>query len=217
MATTSSVAAPAITPAAKVTAVRVEDESSIGRSYSKKAEVVKGLGAERRKLRTTTWRDAYGIGSSTPSTLESFTLAKVNLATCTKEDLLAYLKNTWDLTTTLFAALADDSVLYAVPDKLRRPLIFYSAHPAALYANKMHQAGLMGEWSCWRVGGGKEGRPLVKPPSEPHHRAACQAAGLPPAAGGRSDGCPGCSCTLQAAAKTAWRVQCRVGCDGREC
>lgn len=143
MATTSSVAAPAITPAAKVTAVRVEDESSIGRSYSKKAEVVKGLGAERRKLRTTTWRDAYGIGSTTPSTLESFTLAKVNLATCTKEDLLAYLKNTWDLTTTLFAALADDSVLYAVPDKLRRPLIFYSAHPAALYANKMHQAGLM--------------------------------------------------------------------------
>ena len=31
-----------------------------------------------------------------------------------------------------------------MPDKLRRPLIFYFCHPAALYVNKMHQSGLIG-------------------------------------------------------------------------
>ena len=36
-------------------------------------------------------------------------------------------------------AFRADSVFYMVPDKLRRPLMFYFAHPAALYINKMHQ------------------------------------------------------------------------------
>jgi hypothetical protein len=121
--------------------VRIEDETSIGRSYSKKAEVVPGLGAKRKALREATWRTHY---AAEPVTLESYTLAKTQLSQCTKEDLLAYFRNTWDITTALFCNLKDDSQFYAVPDKLRRPLIFYVAHPAALYVNKMHQAGLMG-------------------------------------------------------------------------
>lgn len=55
-----------------------------------------------------------------------------------------YFENTWALTDTLFCSLRDDSLFYAIPDALRRPLIFYSAHAATLYANKMHLAGLVG-------------------------------------------------------------------------
>ena len=55
-----------------------------------------------------------------------------------------YFENTWALTDTLFCSLRDDSLFYAIPDALRRPLIFYSAHAATLYANKMHLAGLIG-------------------------------------------------------------------------
>ena len=43
-----------------------------------------------------------------------------------------------------FSSLKNDSVFYSIPDKLRRPLIFYFGHPAALYINKLHQAGLVG-------------------------------------------------------------------------
>ncbi len=156
--------APAIAPslAPAKSSVRVEDDSSVGRSYSKKGDVVAGLGAERRLLRSQSWAAAYGIGTSTPPTLESYTLAKTHLSRCSREDLLAYFRNTWDLTTTLFASLADDSMFYYVPDKLRRPLVFYSAHPAALYANKLHQAGLMGSWTRVRgLRASTEGLPAI--------------------------------------------------------
>lgn len=120
--------------------VRVEDDTSIGRSYSKAGELVPGIGAQRRALRTTVWRDAYWPQNKT---LESYTLAKTHLSKASKEDIMAYFENTWHLTDTLFCSFRDDSVFYSIPDKLRRPLIFYSAHPAALYVNKMHQAGLL--------------------------------------------------------------------------
>ena len=32
-----------------------------------------------------------------------------------------------------------------IPDKLPRPLIFYYAHPATLYVNKMKLAGLVAD------------------------------------------------------------------------
>ena len=51
-----------------------------------------------------------------------------------------------ELTNTLFSSLRDDSVFYMVPDKLRRPLIFYFAHPAAVYMNKLVLAGLAREF-----------------------------------------------------------------------
>ena len=38
------------------------------------------------------------------------------------------------------------AVFFEMPDKLRRRLIFYFAHSAALYVNKLNQAGLMGAW-----------------------------------------------------------------------
>ena len=104
-------------------AVRIEGESnSIGRSYScsaKGANIVRGLGAQRRALRSKTW-DPYAGGKVTP-TLESLTLANTHLATASRADFLDYFRNTWALTDVLFSALRDDSVFYMVPDKLRRP------------------------------------------------------------------------------------------------
>jgi hypothetical protein len=43
------------------------------------------------------------------------------------------------------SGLKNDSCFYMIPDKLRRPLIFYYAHPAALYVNKMKLAGLVAD------------------------------------------------------------------------
>lgn len=128
--------------------VRVESETSIGRSYSDlkvhgQSRSIAGLGAKRRALRTKTFQP-YADGKA--PVLESLSMAFVNLQTASREDILAYFRNTWALTDTIFSALRDDSVFYMVPDRLRRPLIFYFAHPAALYINKMHQAGLLGEF-----------------------------------------------------------------------
>ena len=102
-------------------AVRVEDDSSIGRSYSKRATTVAGLGAARKKLTTRTWHEAYG-GRAASATTESFTLGKIHLSKCSRDDVRDYFVNTWDLTTTLFCGLVTDAAFYAVPDKLRRPL-----------------------------------------------------------------------------------------------
>lgn len=128
--------------------MRVEDATSIGRSYSRTTELIPGLGASRRALTSTAWRDAYGK----KRTLESYTLAKPHMSKSTREDVMEYFLNTWELNDTLFCSLANDSIFYSIPDKLRRPLIFYTAHPAALYVNKMHQAGLLGEFLAfgWR-------------------------------------------------------------------
>ncbi len=99
-------------------------------------------------------------------------VAQSNLRRATNAEVMEYFQNTWDLTDTLFSALRDDSVFYAIPDKLRRPLIFYFAHPAAVYANKMHLAGLMGQWLSipWA--------PSLPPPTVLHaHVCSCCSCG----------------------------------------
>jgi hypothetical protein len=71
--------------------VRVEDGSSIGRSYSKKQRTTKGLGAQRRQLRTKTFTHEK---LSNPTKM-SLTMKSVNLRTATRADILAYFTNTW--------------------------------------------------------------------------------------------------------------------------
>ena len=46
-----------------------------------------------------------------------------NLISSTKEDILAYFLNSYDLNSSLFALLKNDSVFYMKPDVLRRPLM----------------------------------------------------------------------------------------------
>ena len=63
----------------------------------------------------------------------------------TREQVLAYFNNTWTLTELLFSGLAREAAFYRRPyHSLRHPLIFYYAHPAALYVNKLRVAGLVG-------------------------------------------------------------------------
>eukprot|EP01102_Stenamoeba_stenopodia_P020463 TRINITY_DN796_c0_g3_i1.p1 TRINITY_DN796_c0_g3~~TRINITY_DN796_c0_g3_i1.p1 ORF type:complete len:777 (-),score=193.25 TRINITY_DN796_c0_g3_i1:220-2550(-) len=70
-------------------------------------------------------------------------LPPCNLNNCTKEQIKAYLDNTFDVYETLFSCLKDDSYFYLSPDRLRRPLIFYFVHTASLYVNKLMLAGLI--------------------------------------------------------------------------
>lgn len=80
---------------------------------------------------------------NTAKTLVS--LPMLNLATATREDVLAYFRNGWEINETLFSSLEEDESFYAVPDKLRHPLIFYITHPAVFYINKLREAGLLTE------------------------------------------------------------------------
>ena len=63
----------------------------------------------------------------------------------TRENLLAYFDNTWTLTEILFSGLYEESFYRPPYHNLRHPLIFYYAHPAALYINKFRVAGLITE------------------------------------------------------------------------
>jgi hypothetical protein len=100
-------------------AVRVEDSTSIGRSYTSAkitSQIRPGIGAVRRALTTRTFQPKDGEAA-----FESATLQLCQLNASTREGVLAYFRNTWDLTNTLFSALKTDAVFYSVPDKLRRP------------------------------------------------------------------------------------------------
>jgi hypothetical protein len=46
-----------------------------------------------------------------------------NLRTASREDILAYFHNSYDVNSSLFACLKNDSVFYMKPDVLRRPLM----------------------------------------------------------------------------------------------
>lgn len=117
--------------------VRVEDDASMGRSYSKRASREKGLGESRK---------AWTYKSFDPKslTVDSLTyFPHCHLERTNRALTLEYFHNTWDLTETLFTGLKDDATFYAFPDQLRRPLIFYFGHVAAVYINKLNLAGLV--------------------------------------------------------------------------
>src|SRR5579884_4284939 len=66
------------------------------------------------------------------------------LDTCSREQVQDYFANGWALTEVLFSSLARPESFYVPPyHGLRHPLIFYYVHPAVLYVNKLHVAGLM--------------------------------------------------------------------------
>ncbi|HEU5048449.1 MAG TPA: 5-histidylcysteine sulfoxide synthase [Rickettsiales bacterium] len=59
-------------------------------------------------------------------------------------EFLAYFDNGWALTEMLFSALKNEAAYIVRPyHKLRHPMIFYYAHPAVLYVNKLRLAGLV--------------------------------------------------------------------------
>ncbi|XP_078484888.1 uncharacterized protein LOC100176451 [Ciona intestinalis] len=66
-----------------------------------------------------------------------------SLHECTKEELLAYFENAYDLDEWLFTSLKDEECFYKCPDRLRLPLVFYFCHTAVLYIHKLTMAGLI--------------------------------------------------------------------------
>ncbi|WAR24247.1 hypothetical protein MAR_037916 [Mya arenaria] len=78
-------------------------------------------------------------------------LTPPDLSICSKSELRAYFENSYDLNESLFTSLKDESVFYRCPDRLRLPLIFYFAHTAVVYVNKLILAGLLKE--NYRMGG----------------------------------------------------------------
>jgi 5-histidylcysteine sulfoxide synthase/putative 4-mercaptohistidine N1-methyltranferase len=62
----------------------------------------------------------------------------------TRDDVLAYFENGWTITETLFAGLVGEEAFVRPPwHDLRHPMIFYYAHPAALFVNKLRVAGAL--------------------------------------------------------------------------
>ena len=75
-----------------------------------------------------------GVGAS---------LLQLNL-NASRKDVLDYFNNGWALTELLFSGLASEAAFYCRPyHQLRHPMIFYYAHPAVLYVNKLRLACLI--------------------------------------------------------------------------
>jgi 5-histidylcysteine sulfoxide synthase/putative 4-mercaptohistidine N1-methyltranferase len=73
-------------------------------------------------------------------------LPQVRLDTANAAEVLAYFDNGWTLTETLFSALNSTEAFSRAPyHNLRHPMIFYYAHPAVLYVNKLRVADLLQE------------------------------------------------------------------------
>lgn len=67
------------------------------------------------------------------------------LDSVTREELLSYFENSWELYEVLFSAIQDKDSFYLNPDPLRNPLIFYWGHTAAFYINKLVMAGVLSQ------------------------------------------------------------------------
>ncbi|MBC7370521.1 MAG: 5-histidylcysteine sulfoxide synthase [Bdellovibrionaceae bacterium] len=73
-------------------------------------------------------------------------LPQLRLDKCSREDVLKYFENAWLITEVLFSALQGEEAFMRPPyHSLRHPLIFYYAHPAVLYVNKLRISGLYSE------------------------------------------------------------------------
>ena len=69
-----------------------------------------------------------------------------NLNRATRQDILDYFDNGWTITEVLFSALKSEEAFFRPPyHHLRHPMVFYYAHPAVLYINKLRVAGLIAQ------------------------------------------------------------------------
>lgn len=71
-------------------------------------------------------------------------LAMPNVNTVTRRQLRDYFDNSWTATEVIFSSLQDEEPFYRPPyHNLRHPKIFYYAHPAVVYINKLRVAGIL--------------------------------------------------------------------------
>ncbi|NET04365.1 MAG: 5-histidylcysteine sulfoxide synthase [Symploca sp. SIO2B6] len=65
------------------------------------------------------------------------------LDTCSREAILNYFKNSWELEDVLMRSLVGEEAFYLNPDPLRNRLIFYLGHSAVFYINKLIRVSLL--------------------------------------------------------------------------
>ena len=92
--------------------------------------------------RTTNWWTGLKPAPDEVITSQS----QLRLDHCSREDVLKYFNNTWLMTEILFSSLQGEEAFLRPPyHSTRHPLIFYYAHPAVLYVNKLRISGLYNE------------------------------------------------------------------------
>lgn len=64
---------------------------------------------------------------------------------CSKQEIINYLTNSWQIEDLLFKSIINSETFYLNPDSLRNPLIFYLGHSAVFYINKLVILGLLKE------------------------------------------------------------------------
>jgi 5-histidylcysteine sulfoxide synthase len=67
----------------------------------------------------------------------------ISLNNCSRESLLSYFDNSWQLENILWQSLIKEDIFYSNPDDLRNPLIFYLGHTAAFYIDKLSRVNLL--------------------------------------------------------------------------
>lgn len=109
------------------------------------AELVSGPSGERPDWWWTGPKPVPGAAGVQPDgTITSLPLP--DLATCTRQQALAYFDNTWLITEVLFSALQGEECYYRPPHhNLRHPFIFYYGHVAVFYTNKLRVAGIQAQ------------------------------------------------------------------------
>lgn len=65
------------------------------------------------------------------------------LSPAKKKEVLSYFTDTFDQYESLFDCLANEEAYYVKPNTLRHPLIFYFAHTAVFYINRLNLAGAL--------------------------------------------------------------------------
>lgn len=73
--------------------------------------------------------------SKLPETVDS--LPPIDMSNFTREELKNYFVNTYSLYETLFSSIKTEEAFKINPDPLRRPILWYLAHTAAVYVNKL--------------------------------------------------------------------------------
>lgn len=73
------------------------------------------------------------------------TQVQPDLSNFSRSDVRKYFLNSYELYELIFSAIEDEQYIYKSPDRLRLPLIFYVAHTASVYINKLLLAGLIEE------------------------------------------------------------------------
>jgi hypothetical protein len=66
-----------------------------------------------------------------------------NLNDCSREEILDYWQNSWELEEILLRSIKGKDTFYLNPDTLRNSLIFYLGHSAVFYINKLISVGLL--------------------------------------------------------------------------